>query len=87
MPCDHEFESQHLVRAWGLLVAWRPRIGITCCLSGDLDFYDENVAARTRRFADENPAEARELCEKIVDANDYAAMHAFISRMKDCQLD
>jgi hypothetical protein len=41
-----------------------------------------DVRARVRRYAASNPTEARELCDRFVNDNDYAAMHAFIATIK-----
>jgi len=81
MPCGHEFERQHRVRAWGLVYYARPCIGGTWGLAGDSSYYNEDVSRRVRAFAKDNPEEARELCKHILD-DDYAAMRAFLARIK-----
>jgi hypothetical protein len=81
MPCDHVFEREHLVRKWGLLICAKPCIGITCCLASDPK-YDDDVATRMQQYANDNPTEAHELYNRIVNEDDFDAMHAFIAKMK-----
>ncbi len=83
MPCEHRFEREHLVRVWGLVCCARPCIGITCCLSGDPDYYDDHVSLHARQFAAENADDAIKLCKLVVETQDYDAMHAFIAKMKE----
>jgi len=82
MPCDHRFEREHIVRLWGLAICARPCMGVTCCVYNDPAYYNVEVARRTRRFAAAHPREARELCARIVNHDDFDAMHAFIAKMK-----
>lgn len=82
MPCQHEYERWHLVRAWGLVYCARPRIGITCCLGFDEEYYNERVSQRAQEFARNNPDAARELLEHIQQHEDDDEMHAFIATMK-----
>jgi len=82
-PCEHKFDNRmHLVRKWGLVHAARPRSGITCCLVDEPVYYDNLVAQQTRRFAQENPIEARQLAQRVVNDNNFDEMHDFIAAMK-----
>ena len=82
VQCDHEYDRQHLVRAWGLVYPARPCIGITCCVT-DPEYYDDQVSQNARQFADENPDAAQRLCEHIINNEDYDEMHNFIATMKE----
>ncbi|MBW3596374.1 MAG: hypothetical protein KY475_03755 [Planctomycetes bacterium] len=84
-PCEHAYKREHLARLWGLIVCARPCTGITCCLSGDPEYYNVEVARRVRKFAIDHPDRARELCDRIVDEDDFGAMHSFIATMKDTE--
>jgi hypothetical protein len=83
MPCTHDFARTQLARAWGLTIWARPCGGITCCLSDDGEYYNDDVRARVRQYAASNPTEACELGNRIVNDNDFVAMHAFIATMKN----
>lgn len=75
-------ETAHLARSWGLVICGPPWIGGTCCIAGDPEYYNDAVSERTRRFASENPTQARELYDRVVNHDDFDAMYSFIARMK-----
>lgn len=82
VPCKHTYEPQHLVRAWGLVYCARPCSHITCCLTGDPEYYDYQVSKRAKQFARDNPNAAQQLCHRIINNEDYDEMHSFITTMK-----
>jgi|GEM_PF-2745835 len=81
MPCTHSFQRMHLVRVWGLAICARPCSSVTCCLSSGERFYDNAVSQRIRQYAADRPDEARKLYHRIVNLDDFDAMHRFISEI------
>ncbi len=81
-PCAHDFARQHQSRSWGLLITARPSSGGTCCLSGDMEFYNDVASKNAQAFGRQNPQAARDVIRKAIYQRDHDALREFIVLMR-----